>query len=73
VMDLMEVIVNAVPWLLALVETVDELRELLPPAQPPAMPQVNCPKSEDWFVRGGRCGWAHECKDCPNNPDPEAP
>ena len=25
-----------------------------------------CPKSEDWFMRGGKCGWAHECDECSN-------
>jgi len=23
-----------------------------------------CPKSLEWFERGGRCGWAHECEEC---------
>jgi hypothetical protein len=27
-----------------------------------------CPKPERWFEEGGQCGWAHECKNCSNNP-----
>ena len=23
-----------------------------------------CPKSDTWFVDGGRCGWGHECTEC---------
>ena len=26
-----------------------------------------CPKTTEWFVTGGRCGWAHECKECKEN------
>lgn len=28
-----------------------------------------CPKSDDWFLRGASCGWAHECVDCTANPE----
>lgn len=31
--------------------------------------KTTCPKSETWFVDGGRCGWAHECERCSDNPD----
>jgi hypothetical protein len=24
----------------------------------------SCPQHDTWFANGGRCGWAHECKDC---------
>jgi len=30
-----------------------------------------CPKNGDWFVLGGRCGWAHECDFCEDNPEKE--
>lgn len=33
-----------------------------------------CPKPTEWFVHGGRCGWAHcctECADCPSFSIPE--
>jgi nicotinamidase/pyrazinamidase len=29
----------------------------------------SCPKSSTWFSNGGRCGWAHECSDCSEDPD----
>lgn len=28
----------------------------------------NCPQSEDWFIRGGKCGWAHCCDQCEMGP-----
>lgn len=27
-----------------------------------------CPKNDTWFAEGGRCGWAHACKDCKDSP-----
>jgi len=27
-----------------------------------------CPKPSTWFINGGRCGWAHECSKCSDNP-----
>ena len=29
----------------------------------------NCPKSMRWLEQGGRCGWAHECDKCRENPN----
>lgn len=29
----------------------------------------DCPKSDTWFIDGGRCGWAHECEGCECNPE----
>jgi hypothetical protein len=28
-----------------------------------------CPKSDEWFANGGRCGWAHACDFCLENPN----
>ena len=28
-----------------------------------------CPKREQWFVDGGRCGLAHCCGQCTGHPD----
>jgi len=27
-----------------------------------------CPKSETWFINGGKCGWAWVCDNCKDNP-----
>ncbi len=24
----------------------------------------NCPKTDTWLADGGRCGWAHVCREC---------
>ncbi len=37
------------------------------PLLQPLYDKSNCPKSETWFVSGGRCGWAHECDRCRDN------
>ena len=29
---------------------------------------LTCPKDDTWFADGGRCGWAHECKECKECP-----
>jgi nicotinamidase-related amidase len=29
----------------------------------------SCPKSSTWLSNGGRCGWAHECSYCSEDPD----
>jgi len=26
--------------------------------------KITCPKSDTWFIDGGKCGWAHECDEC---------
>jgi hypothetical protein len=30
--------------------------------------QRTCPKNDDWFIRGGYCGGAHDCQYCLDNP-----
>lgn len=30
---------------------------------------ATCPKTDTWLADGGRCGWAHECNECKDNPE----
>ena len=52
----------------------DQRRYTVPhPERQDQYTKATCPKPDQWFVDGGRCGWAHECDRCADNPDQRPP